>query len=414
MFSKLFSIVLPGPTLPTATSEPSEDEFEVANLRGPSEHGKKHLPDITPLFLPPPFTPSHVVFSHFSAVATEQSQKLRDEAEEAIAQVTEQKVAEVRKAEAALKQEVKLVWNRFRDSLKLYEQTGPSGKASLSLRRRGSVSRHARSVSSPIQGTSGSVRITNFVPTPSQSTKSSPNRLTQPSALSASLKVSGMHYPGAQRQFNGNGNLSPSRGSPTSPPSDRGRSSPEGSSITCALSPSTASSRTAALSIDAETSIRGTHRREMNEAKDIATSFRYVLDLEAQMEQQRLQAEVEIPSSPVASGSKPPAEKNSPTVARTRPSRVQRSAIKTSTTDRLKSPQDNSKEDTGSNEQKEAEADAKGKRKVTFDVKPEVAIIKDEGEIISEQPTPLEVNEGRYILPTLGSQRLRLSPRPHV
>ena len=40
----------------------------------------------------------------------------------------------------------------------------------------------------------------------------------------------------------------------------------------------------------------------------------------------------------------------------------------------------------------------KGKRKVTFDVQPEVAIIKDEGEVSSEQPTPSEVNEGWCIL----------------
>ena len=394
MYSKLFLLVLPGGTPPAATAQPSDDEPEVANPRGPSEQGKKHLPELPPLFLPPPFTPSHVVFSHFSAVATEQSQKLRDEAEEYLAQATERKVAELRQAEAALRQEVTLVWSRFRDSLKLHEQTGGSGKASLPVRRRGSVSGHARSASTPAQGTSGSVRITNFVPTPSHSTRTSPTRPALQSALSASLKTTGMHYPGAQSQVNGNGNASPSRASAGSPASDRGRSSPGRSSATRVHSPSTASSRTAAVSIDAETSIREAHRRrEMDESKDIATSFRYVLDLEAQMEQQRLEAEAEVASPPVASGSRAPAEGSSSTAARVnRTPKVQRSAIKhSSTKEQSPSPKDKAKESTTDEHQ---EGGGKGKRKVTFDVQPEVAIIKDEGEVSSEQPTPSEVNEG--------------------
>ncbi|TFK81512.1 hypothetical protein K466DRAFT_336123 [Polyporus arcularius HHB13444] len=380
MYSQLFHIVLPGGTPPSAT-EPSEDEHpHPINARGPSEQERKHLPELPPLFLPPPFTPSHTVFSHFAAVATEQSQKLRDQAEEYIAQVTEQKVAEIRKAEATLKQEVNMVWTRFRDSLRLHER--PSGKAVPPNRRRStSVSGHARSLSSPNQGTSASVRISSFVPTPTPSTRTSPSRGPMPSALSASLRTTGMQYPGPASQTNGNGDNSPSRQSPPSPPSERGRASPGRSSTTrvhSLRSTSTASSRTAALATDVETSIREAHRREMDEAKDMATSFRYVMDLEAQMEQQRLQAEAEVESDPAATAT----ESSVTAAARGHSPRVHRSAIKHSAaTEAAASPKDKAKDDIGAEEHK-----GKSKRKVTFDVEPEVAVIDDE-------PIPPNSNE---------------------
>ena len=383
MYSKLFNIILPGGTPPSSLEPPEDEHPEPVNARGPSEQGSKHLPELPPLFLPPPFTPSNAVFSHFSALATEQSQKLRDEAEEYIAQITEQKVAEVRKAEAALKQEVNIVWSRFRDSLRLYEPP----KASLNRRRSTSVSGHAHSMSNTNQGTSASVRITSFVPTPNSSTRTSPTRAPPvPSALSASLRTTGMHYPGHASQANGNGSSSPSRWSPSSPPSDRGRASPGRSSTTrvSLRSPSTASSRTAALAIDAETSIREAHRREMNEAKDMATSFRYVMDLEAQMEQQRLQSEAEAASPPAPSSSSNAAAESSATAAaRGHSPRVHRSAIKhTAATEQAGSPNDKAQDGAATEDHK-----SKGKRKVTFDVKLEVAVIDDE-------PTPTNPNEG--------------------
>ena len=404
MYSKLFRLILPGGTPPSAASAASEDEApKVENARGPSEQGKKHLPELPALFLPPPFTPSNIVFSHLSALATEQSQKLRDEAEEYIAQVTARKVAEVLKAEAALKQEVNLIWSRFRENLVLQQQVG---SAVSPARRRSSVSGHVRAVSSPTPGTSASVRISSFVPTPTQSNRSSPtHRQAVSSALSASLKTSGMQYPGAQREMNGNGNgngnASPARRAGGSPPS------PGRSSTTRVHSPSTASSRTAAISVDAETSIREAYRREMDESKDMATSFRYTMDIEAQMEQQRLQAlaETEVVSPPVASPPTPSTSSHVPpdgaatTVAAARSPRVHKSAIKNSATpaNRSASPKGKGKAKEGA--ATEDQKDSKGKRKVTFDVKTEVAIInKDEGETASGQTTPRDTAEGALYL----------------
>ncbi|TBU49005.1 hypothetical protein BD309DRAFT_852542 [Dichomitus squalens] len=395
MYSKLFRLILPGGTPPSAASATSEGEApKVENARGPSEQGKKHLPELPALFLPPPFTPSNVVFSHLSALASEQSQKLRDEAEEYIAQVTERKVAEVLRAEAALKREVDLIWGRFRENLVLQQQ---AGSAVSPIRRRSSVSGHVRAASNPAPETSASVRISSFVPTPTQSNRSSPtHRQAVSSALSASLKTSGMQYPGAQREVNGNGNgiASPVRRAGRSPPS------PARSSTTRVHSTSTASSRTAALSIDAETSIREAYRREMDESKDMATSYRYTMNIEAQMEQQRLQtlAEAEAVPPPAASPPTPSTSSHVPpdgaatTTAAGRSTRVHKSAIKNPAppANRSASPKDKAKAGAIPEDNK----DSKGKRKVTFDVQPEVAIIsKEEGEIASEQPTPSETVE---------------------
>ncbi|KAI0368073.1 hypothetical protein BV20DRAFT_1054266 [Pilatotrama ljubarskyi] len=384
MYSSMFSVVLPGPKPPAVQEDSSAD---IPNARGPSEQGKKHLPELPPLFLPPPFTPSHVVFSHFSALATQRSERLRDEAEEYIAQLTQQKVAEIRKAEAALKQEVNLLWSKFRDSIRVVEETGALNKAGLPLRRRGSVSGPARAVSSPTPGTSASVRISSFVPTPSPPPRhASGGRAPAPSALSASLKTSGFHYPNAQRQANGN--PSPARHPIDLPPPSYVRASPTRSDRTRVDSPSTASTRTAAVSIDPEASIREAYRREIDEHKDIATSFRYVMNLEAQMEQQRLEEEAALASPSVASTSQVPAEKPAVQESRVRSPRLHKSAIKNA------QPPEGSKPAKGEDGEKSKskgagetkEGIAKGKRKVTFDVQPEVAVIKDEGD--AERPAP--------------------------
>ncbi|KAI0824728.1 hypothetical protein BC628DRAFT_1538167 [Trametes gibbosa] len=372
MYSDMFSIVLPGPK----SSSPAGDTTPtvIPNARGPSEQGKKHLPELPALFLPPPFTPAHIVFAHFSSLATERSQRIRDEAEEYIAQVTQQKVAEVLKAETALKQEVHLVWGKFRGALQLLEENGTSNKAGLPVRRRGSVPGHARTVSSPVPGTSASVRINSFVPTPGHPQRTpSHHRTNTLSALSASLKVSGFHYPEPQRQTNGN--TSPARRSV-----DLTRTSPTRSDRTRVNSPSTASSRTMALSVDLEASIREAYRREMDESKDIATSFRYVMDIESQMEQHRLEEEAEEASVPVASTSQVVTEATTTAGSRGRSPRVQKSAFRHSQPAGGSQPVPNADGANVADALENKETNGKGKRKVTFDVQPEVAIIKDDGE----------------------------------
>ncbi|KAH9927201.1 uncharacterized protein BXZ73DRAFT_102787 [Epithele typhae] len=382
LFSTLYNIVLPGGTPPSVSSSDAEPSDHV-NVRGPSQDGRKHLPELPPLFLPPPFTPSHVVFSHFAAVASERSQQLRDEAEESLARLTEQKVAEVHKAEAALKQEVQLVWTRFMDGLRIFEQ-------SPAPRRRTSVSGNGGSVSQTVAQTSASVRISSFVPTRSPSTRTSPQRMdVPPSALSTSLKTSAFHHPDAQRHANGTNGTSTARGS------SNGSGSPSPPKSSPARVQSTRSSLTpaSAINIDAETSIREAYRREMSETKDTATSFRYVLDIEAEMEQHRRAAEAaeaEIPSPPVASSSHAPPEDHHAAAGTGKSPRIHKSAIKHAAGETSKSPK--SKPAEGETLDVQKELTEKGKRKVTFDVQPAVAVI-DEGDAGSEQLTPPTDND---------------------
>ena len=131
----------------------------------------------------------------------------------------------------------------------------------------------------------------------------------------------------------------------------------------------------------------------MNEAKDMATSFRYAMDIEAEMEKQRQQTETEPASPPVASGSHAPPESSKVAAGGTgRSPRAHKSAIKQSTEERSKSPNGKAKE--GAPAQDSKEGASKGKRKVTFDVQPEVAVIKDDGEFSSGQPTPTAEDQG--------------------
>ena len=69
MFSKIFGVILPGGTPPSAKPEDGQIP-QGMNARGPSEQGKTHLPEMPPLFLPPPFTPSHIIFSYFANIAS--------------------------------------------------------------------------------------------------------------------------------------------------------------------------------------------------------------------------------------------------------------------------------------------------------------------------------------------------------
>ncbi|KAI9001374.1 hypothetical protein BD414DRAFT_544282 [Trametes punicea] len=377
MYSSMFAIVLPGPRPPAETAFDKEDGTAgLPDARGPSEQNKRHLPELPPLFLPPPFTPSHIAFSHFSSLATERSQKLRDEAEEYIAQITQQKVAEIRRAEAVMKEEVNLVWSKFREAVRLIDETGSLSGAGLPLRRRASVSGHPRAVSTPAPGTAASVRISSFVPTPSPPPRNPVNnRPPAQSALSASLKTSGFHHPDAQKQVNGS--TPAARRSLDFGLPDRARASPSQSSARRVQSPSTASTRTAAVPIDPEASIREAYRREMDESKDVATSFRYVMDLEAQMEEARLLEEAELASAPGPLASQAVVEASTTSVSRGRSPRVQKSAVK-----HTQPSEDQSGDGAAKavNAEENKDGGGKGKRKVTFDVKPEVAIIKDNAE----------------------------------
>ncbi|KAI0921652.1 hypothetical protein AcW1_004437 [Taiwanofungus camphoratus] len=381
-YSRTFNVILPSMPLPSSATTSYLPPSSISP-RTPTESPNAHLPPLPPLFLPPPFTPSHAVFTHLSTLAIAESKKVRDTAEEYITKITEEKVAEIKAVEVQLKREVEVLWSRFREGLeKVHQDISGNGRPTSMLGRRHSSARWA-GLTSPGAGSSAhetaSVRINDFVPvqipTPRMSGTGSPRQMT--SALSASLATSSFHHPRAQEEagaaISRDGTRvseSPSHYRSTSP-------SPSRSSTTRVMSPSIASSRTMAMPINGESStIREAYRRNMDQSKDVATSFRYVLDLEAQMEAARtspIHAQQEEPA--VAPQSDSPQAGSPP---RGRSPKISKSSIKKPKPNSGSASQ--SQEKRSGSQRKATEDDKKegssrGKRHVTFDVQPEVAII---------------------------------------
>jgi hypothetical protein len=131
------------------------------------------------LFLPAPFTPSHPAFIRLSAVATKQSEQLREAAEQHVALVVRQQLAELECAEREMKRQVELIWRTFRDRVRHRKQNDQ-------------FSAPEERVRSPTRAVE---TIRDFQPLPDAlpiSPLASP--APRPSALAASLRQSSMHF----------------------------------------------------------------------------------------------------------------------------------------------------------------------------------------------------------------------------
>lgn len=287
--------------------------------------------------------------------------------------------------ESEFKKEVELLWSKWRDSIDQIEaEAAQRGRPAWTKRR------HSNAVwTSPTRpgpgpgpnGTPASIRVTDFVPMASPPKRvASPATPTAPSGLSTSFATSSFHHPAAlrtqtERHAPTSGQRQEPSGSNSPPPYSSNPPSPLTESQI--LSPATASSRTMALPINGETSIRDPYRRNMDESIDIATSFKYVLDMEAHMEemQKQQERETELEEEAIAEQANVAAER----VPRGRSPRTSKSAIKKPKQKvDSKSPTQSKRSGSRSgNGDKDGEVTtpSKGKRKVTFDVKPEVAII---------------------------------------
>lgn len=74
---------------------------------------EKILPELPQLFPPPLFTLDHPAFAHLASVATAESKKLCDSAEEALRMAVHEKHLEVQAAETKLQQDIKHLWTNF-------------------------------------------------------------------------------------------------------------------------------------------------------------------------------------------------------------------------------------------------------------------------------------------------------------
>ena len=341
-------------------AQPGPSEIETYYVTPPSSSSEipsapqNVLPHIPALFPPPPFTPSHPAFVHISSLATAESEKLRADAEVWLRKVVEEKVAQIKEAETKLKKDVESIWATFRDAVESIENASAKGRPTSRPRR--SSGKHSD------LGVPASVRVNDFVPTAAPPLRTSvATSALAVSALSASLATSSFHQ--AMASQNGS----------SSRKETHARSS---SRSTRTASPSTASSQTLGMPINGEAEIREAYRRNMNESLDVATSFKYMMDIGAHVQSREPEVPVTVPEEDETNDIPSPSSK---IVPRGRSPRAGKSAIKkpksevaTNTTTSKDHPQH---EDDTKTSSSEAPTTPKSKRKVTFDVKPDVTII---------------------------------------
>ncbi|KAH9948340.1 hypothetical protein B0H21DRAFT_777899 [Amylocystis lapponica] len=385
LYSKTFSIVVPPrsslPPSPVTPSSPLLPEPSPPNAA--PQIPRMHLPQIPPLFPPPPFSSSHPVFVHLATIASAESEKVRSSAEDYLAEIVRTKVAEIQVIEAELKKDVELLWRKYRECAASIGQDNANHVTSPSRRRPSSgkwTGLASESGHGLVNGTSSSIRISDFEPigNPPQrrSSVASPQEVT--SALSASLASSSFQYPRAQQDINATSSRHPAGDSHSRSSSRSGTVSTGRSSTTRVVSPSTASSRTIAMGINGDSgSMRDVYRRNMDESKDITTSFRYVLDLEAQMNAMRAQADDDVQEG---SSVELPNGLNGTAVLVRSPRIGTKSSMKHAHTNGAPKSPSKVEVSAGTAARDTEDPSTKTKRKVTFDVKPDVAIIEESAE----------------------------------
>ena len=331
----LFALSLPG-TLSFSPSPESHDDTDSSHLEEKT-NGITYLPDIPPVFLPPPFTPSNQVFVHLADVANTQSENLRSAAEERIQNFIKAEAAEILEKERIIKNQVLRFWKEFKQHLDELQ-------LDMSTRKARSPSRHGPNGFVSARGTASS-SVRSFSPThPSSSARHamSPPQL-RISALSASLATSTFHYPEERRE--------------------------RLSEIECGSSDDqTLDSRSISSTLVQPTTIHSEEAnvlqfpRTINDDINTQASYRYFANLEEEMERVKHTKNLESNEEeqhdrvPPSATSKPPVE-----VDTHKPQTADLTASEG------KEPQIGMSPPRGRD---------KGKRKVTFDVKPAVVAIE--------------------------------------
>jgi hypothetical protein len=233
----------------------------------PASPPQPYLTKMRPLFPPAPFTPSHPAFLHFSTLAITKSQQLRSSAEEDLSKLIAEKSAAVQIAEENLRRQVEIIWKRFREGINQVEQDRAS---SLRSSPRKSANGNDKVVAQP------AVAIRDFVPVPTLS----PTRLSMPmspprmSSLSASLVQSSFHHPNAVKG-------SPPYNEGSHPLHDSHNISDSSANQTFS-SPSRRSSGSISIRSNSDGGSKPeAFKRSMDPNKDTVASFRYFTILEA-------------------------------------------------------------------------------------------------------------------------------------
>ncbi|KAF5333364.1 hypothetical protein D9611_002672 [Ephemerocybe angulata] len=406
-YSSLLALVVPPlppmPIVPPEKVSPSTSEEPSAAPETPS-----YLSHIRALFPPPPFTPSHPAFLHLASLAEKQSQERREAAEQFIAELIQQKRDEIEAADTTLRQEVEAVWRKFRESIRKVHgdhhaahtpRSMTRRSSSMSRERDSSRTRFARG-SSPSYGTP--IAIRDFVPVSVQGqgrqSHSPPPRPSQPSALSASIATSTFYHPRALR----------------SPSPDRPRGSPDSTSS------KTLSTRSGSATLVQPATTEGVNvlhfRRNVDDTINTQATYRFfVIEEEMAKDRERRQqpGKTNGSTSDNNQGTKPT------TQATTSPSKATGQSDIGAQATETEVPAPPAKEDTKSASKDppipSRGRDPKGKRKVTFDVEPDVVTLETEETETEVAPAaPMEQQDQPdtiFELEDLDGDKLS-SPRP--
>ena len=292
---RLDSLPTSPPTLPVIGSplRPATPPSHLSSPRippAPLPPPQPYLSGLKPVLPPPPFTPSHPAFLHFSELASERSRKLREAAEQDLAQLVASKRAHVEQVEDTLRREVEFIWRSFREGTNKFERD-----RSQSSRQRTSLSKDRdnpppMTTEPPSPGPrKAAVAIRDFAPVVTQSVKTRATMLPTPrvSILSASIATTTFHHPMAMQdpaQFPPDVNLGRDPQDPfSSDPSSSGSSESRTLSTQ-----STSSSKAISLRPETEgTRIPQPFKRSIDPARDRATSLKYHTILEADLARAR-------------------------------------------------------------------------------------------------------------------------------
>lgn len=347
----------------------------------PQHTPTNYLPNLRPIFPPAPFTPSHPVFVHLSSVVAEKSQALRTDAENYIAEIVKEKVAEIENAENELRNDVETLWKGFREALMKVDQERSRSSTRTPQRTPQRNNDSGNWQEGTDAGSSKSspalVSVRDFNPVPSPRTVTSPTFAPRISTLSASLATSGFHHPRVEARQGRPAlphSVSATNESLRSPPPySSNPSSPRSSESYSSLSSPSSKSLSLRASLEGPTYL-APFNRNMNPDNDLATSFRYFTILEAdKMREQRKDSESK--NGAAHESADDACRGNAETSQTERRTGRSNSSGSHSSKERSNSTQRKAGEANETPETNVRESSLKGKRKVTFDVKPEVVTI---------------------------------------
>ena len=341
----------------TETSPPDSTEPPTPNC----------LSELRPLFLPPPFTPSHPIFVHLASIANAESQKLRGAAEQRIADFVKAETADIEAREQQLRRQTEVFWQTYRDYLSTLQQESKQRTSNV-LRSPASHSGGFGLGGRGAMSSSSSVTVRNFNPVPISSPLSPPSSVPRTSALSASLATSAFHHLNA----NEGRSRSPAHGSYGSASS---LSTHSGSST---LVPDAAPS--------AATNVLQ-FKRHVSDTFNTQTSYKYFVNLEEDMARYKCSQEEAMREQQEAEAAKR-AKQTGPFQAA--------SGANINGNFRSKTVKAGPTEDGNARHEETAlPRRDKGKRKVTFNVEPAVTIETEEGRKVEEGVTSEQDPRGK-------------------